>query len=77
MQMYFYSYKYIITAFSWYNLLFHSEHWEDQFVVDLDRCLAFLIMNIDLEQKVGKFIWKHQEINKKFVFYVAIWSVLI
>ena len=77
MQMYFYLYKYVIITFSWYNSLFHSKHQKDQAVIDLNRCLAFLIMNIDLEQRVDKFIWEHQEINKKFVFYIAIWSVLI
>ena len=56
MQMYFCLYKYIIIAFSWYSLLSHSKHQEDQFVVDSDRCLAFLIMNIDLEQKIDEFI---------------------
>ena len=70
--MYFHSYKYIIIILSWYSSLFHSEHQENQSVVDSDRCLASLIMNINLEQRVDEFIWKHWEINKKFVFYIAI-----
>ena len=77
MQMYSCSYKYVITAFSWYNSLFCSKHQENQFVIDSDRCLTSLIMNIDLEQKVDEFIWKHWEISKKFVLYITIWSVLI
>ena len=59
MQMYSYSYKYIIIAFLWYNSLFHSEHQKNQSVINSDRCLASLIMNIDFEQKVNEFIWKH------------------
>ena len=59
MQMCFYSYKYVITALSWYNSLSCSEHQEDWSVVDLDRCLTFLIMNIDFEQRVNEFIWEH------------------
>ena len=77
MQIYFCLYKYIITAFSWYNSLSCSEHQENWSVVDLDRCLTSLIINIDLEWKVSEFIWEHWEINKKFVLYIAIWSVLI
>ena len=72
MQMYFYLYKYIITASSWYSSLSCFEHQENWFVIDLDRCLASLIMNIDLEQKVDEFIWKHQEISEKFVLHIAI-----
>ena len=49
MQMCFHSYEYIIITFSWYNSLFHFKHWENQSVVDLDRCLASLVMNIDLK----------------------------
>ena len=76
MQMCSCPYEYAITAPSWYNPLSRSEHWGGQSVVDPDRCLASLIMNTDLEQRVGKFIWEHQEISKRFVLHVAIWSVL-
>ena len=53
------SYKYAIIILSWYNSLFHSKHQEDWSVIDSNRCLAFLIINIDLEQRVDEFIWEH------------------